>query len=118
MISYYQFTENLPNTSNWLSQRKKKTEDRKQIPSLDEKRIHREKIYNFRQELERFKKDTKRKNDIDIGRLIKEETITRTECNTKEEKIKQNFLLALAPAATRQIPQSDYQTEPDKIRND
>ena len=51
-------------------------EDRIKLPCLDQKGIYGKKIYNHRQWLERFKQYRKRKNEIDIGPLIKEEQMT------------------------------------------
>ena len=53
-------------------------EDRIKIPRLDEKGIDEKRIHKHRQWLERLKQYTKTKNDIDIGPLIKEKTITET----------------------------------------
>ena len=94
------------------------TEDRIKLPCLDEKGIHRKRIFDYQQWLDRFKQYTKRKYEIDIGPLFKEETMTGTECNTKEEKIQQDFLWALEPEATRQITGSEYETDPDIIKID
>ena len=91
--------------------------DRRQIPGLDEKEIDRKRIHNYRQRLERIKRYTESKYDIDIGQLIKEGTITETEWNTKE-KIQQNFILALESEATHQKARSEYRTEPHKIKID
>ena len=55
-----------------------------QKPCLDGKGIYGKRFYNYRQWLERFKQYTKRKYNIDSGKLIKEETITETERNTAE----------------------------------
>ena len=38
------------------------------------------------------------------------------ECNTKEEKIQQDFLWALEPEATHQITKSECRTNPNKIK--
>ena len=48
--------------------------------------------YNYRQWLDRFKQYTERKYSINIGPLIKEETITETERAKEEEKKQQDFL--------------------------
>ena len=77
-------------------------EDRIKLPCSDEKGLDGKRIYSYRQWLDRFKQHTKQKNDIDIGPLIKEETITGTEWNNKE-KIQQDFLWALGPEATHQL---------------
>ena len=80
------------------------TEDLKKLPCLEEEGLDGKRIYNHRQGLDRYKQYTKRKYQIDIGLLIKEETMNGTERNTKEEKIQQDFLWALGPKATHQIP--------------
>ena len=51
-------------------------EDRIKLPCLDEKVHAGERIYNYRHWLDRFKQYTKRKYEIHIGPLIKEETMT------------------------------------------
>ena len=61
-------------------------EDRIQIPCLEENRLHGKK-YNYRQKLKRFKQFKKRKYDTDIRPLIKEETMTGTEWDTKEARL-------------------------------
>ena len=94
------------------------TEERVKLLCLDEKRIEAKIIYNNRQWLERFKPNTKRKYEIDIGSLIKEETMTGTDWNSKEEKIKQDFLWAQRLEATHQIPRSEYRTDPENIKID
>ena len=91
------------------------TDDRIQIPCLDESWVDVKRIYDYRQVLERFKQDTKRKYEIDTRQLIKEETITEAEWNAKEEETHQDFLWEAGPEATHQILRSPYQTEPDKI---
>ena len=58
------------------------------------------------------------KKDIKIGPLIKEDTMTGTEWDTKEENIQQEVLWALAPKATHQKTRSKYRTQPDKIKID
>ena len=74
-----------------------------------------EKNYYYRQWLDRFKQNTKRKHEIDIGPLNKEDPKTGSaEWNTQEEKIQQGFLSALRPEATQQITRIEYRTEPDK----
>ena len=55
------------------------TEDRTQIPCMNNKRIDGRSIYIYQQWLKRFKQNTKKKNDIDIGPLIKEGKKTATE---------------------------------------
>ena len=52
------------------------TEDRIKLPCLDEKGLAGKRIYNYRHWLDRLKQYTKRKYEIDIGPLIKEETMT------------------------------------------
>ena len=95
------------------------TADRIQTLCPDAKRINGKRIYNLQKRLERFKRYTKRKDDIvDIGPLIKEETITETKWNRKEKKIQKDFHWALGPEATHQITRSEYGTEPDKIKID
>ena len=94
------------------------TEDRVKFPYLDEKVIDGTRIYNNRQWRDRFKHYTKRKYDIHIGPLNKEETLTGTEWNTKEEKIEQDFLWALGPEATHQLTQSENRTDPKNIKID
>ena len=74
------------------------------------------KIYNYWQWLDRFKQYTKRKYEIDIESLIKEETMTGTEWNNKEATIQQDFLWALGPEETHQITRSEYRTDPDNIK--
>ena len=91
-------------------------EDRAKLPCLDEKGLDGERSYTYPRWLNRFKQYTKRKYEIDIGPKIKEETMTGTECNTKEETIQQNFLRALGPRATHQIARSEYRADPDKIK--
>ena len=83
-------------------------EDRIKLPRLDEKTIDGKKIYNRRQWLERFNQYRKRKNEIDLGPLIKEEQMTGTDWNTQEEKTQQDFLRARGPKATPQILRSEY----------
>ena len=48
------------------------TDDRINIPYLQEKGLDGQRIYNYQQWIDRFKQDTKRKYEIDIGPLIKE----------------------------------------------
>ena len=89
------------------------------LPYLDEKGLDGKKICNNRQWLDRFKQNTKRKYEIDIGPLIKKETMTGTdEWNTKEEKMQQDFLWALGPEATHQKTKPEYRTDPDNIKID
>ena len=59
---------------------------------LDENGVEEKRTYNHQYGLEQFKQDTKRKYDTDIGPLIKEETMTWTKWDTKEEKIQQECL--------------------------
>ena len=87
----------LPHTPNQLSYQKKRTEDRIQLPCLDEKVVDGKRIYKYRQGLERFKQHTKRKYDADIRPIIKEETMNGTEWEVKEEKVQQHFLSILGP---------------------
>ena len=95
------------------------TDDRIKLPYLDEIGLDGKRIYNYRQGLDRFKQYTKRKYEIDIRPLSKEETMAGTnEWSTKEEKIQQDFLWALRPKATHQITKSDYRTDPDNIKID
>ena len=75
-------------------------EDRIKLPCLDEKGLDWKRKYDYRQWLDRFKRYTKRKYEIDIGPLIKEETMIETEWNTKEEKIQQDVFWVLGPEAT------------------
>ena len=63
------------------------TNDRIQIPCLDEKVIDRKKLYNYRQWLEGFTQNTKRKGDTDIGPLIKEEAMNGIKWEVEKEKI-------------------------------
>ena len=51
----------------------------------------REKIYNNRQWLERFKQHKERKEKLDIGPLIKEETITQLNGLHTKEKMQKKF---------------------------
>ena len=44
--------------------------------------------------------------------------MTRTEWNTKEEKIQQDFLWALGSTAKHQITRSEYSTESAEIKDD
>ena len=75
----------------------KKTEEKLQVPCLDENGIDGRRIYKYRQWLERFKQNTKRKYRIDIRPPIKEVTVTETEWNTKENKLYQGFFRHLHP---------------------
>ena len=65
-----------------------------------------------------MKKCTKRKHDTDIGPLIKEKTLNGTEWEEEEEKIQQDFLLAVGPEARHQITRYEYRTEPDNFKID
>ena len=60
----------------------------------------------------------RRKDNIDIGPLVKEETLTETEKNIKEEKTQQGFLRAPAPKTKHQITRSKNSTAPNKIKID
>ena len=60
----------------------------------------------------------KRKNEINIGPLIKEEWMTGSEWNTKEEKIQQDIFWSLGPGATHQITRHEIRTDPDNIKID
>ena len=44
--------------------------------------------------------------------------MTGTDWNTKEEKIQQDFLWALGPQATHQIPRSEYRTDSENNEKD
>ena len=81
-------------------------ENRKKLPCLDEKGLDGKKFYKYRQQLDQFKQYTKPKYEIDIGPLIKEETMTGTEWNTKEENREQYFLWALGHETTHQKTRS------------
>ena len=70
-----------------ITTQKERTEDRIQVPCLDEKGIDGKRIYQYRQWLERIKRYTKRRYNTNIEPLVNEVTITETERNTKEEKI-------------------------------
>ena len=61
-------------------------EDTIQTPCLDEKGVDLKRIYNYRQWFELFKQYTRRKYVTDIGPLIIEQTMTRTEWDTNEKK--------------------------------
>ena len=61
------------------------TEDRIQLPCLDETGVEWKHIYGHQHWLERFKQYTKRKYNTVIGPLIKQETITESEWNAKEK---------------------------------
>ena len=83
------------------------TDDRVQKPCLDEKKKNGKRIDNYRKRLERFKQYTKRKYDIDIGPPIKEETIMKTNWNTRRDT--KRFLLGTrtrsnAPNNTVRLP--------------
>ena len=66
------------------------------VPCLDEKRLDGKRTYIY-QPIQTLHKTKIR----DIGPLIKEETITGTEWNTKEETVEQDFPWALGPKATQ-----------------
>ena len=93
------------------------TEDRIQKPCLYEEGMVEKKIYNYRQWLKRFKQNTKKKHIIEIGPLIKEGTITKTE-NNLEEKMQQDFLWVLGPKATHRVTRFKYRTTTRKIETD
>ena len=66
-------------------------EDREKLPCMDEKGIDEKTIYNYQQRLDPFKHYTKRKDEIDIRPLIKEQILTGTDWNTEQKK-QQDFL--------------------------
>ena len=81
------------------------------MPGREKKRW--EKTLHLSTMFERMEQYTK-ENDTDIGPLIKEDTMTGTERDTKEGKIQQDFLWALGPEAMHQITRSEYRTEPNR----
>ena len=95
------------------------TDDRIKLPYVDKKGLDGQRFYKYRQWIDRFKQYTKRKYEIDIGPLIKEENMPGTdEWNSKQEKIQQDFLWALGTEATQQITRSEYRTKSDNIKID
>ena len=90
------------------------TADRTQTPCPDKKKNRREKNSKsptLSGEIEAIHK----KNNFDIGPLIREGTI-KTQWNA--EKIQQDFLWAVRPGTTRQITKSEHRIVPDKIKVD
>ena len=68
------------------------TYDRIKLPYLDEKGLDGQKIYNYQQWIDRYKQCTKRKNEIEIGLLIKDKNMPGTdERNNKQKKNTRRF---------------------------
>ena len=74
------------------------------------KKLYRPKIVKAIQTLYQNKYDT------DIEPITKEETMTRTEWNTKEEKVQEDSLWENGPEATHQTTRTKYQTEPNRTK--
>ena len=76
--AYFPIKTPTENLLNGLIHRERMTEDRTKLPCLDEKGIDGKRSYNYQQWLDRFKQYTKRKEEIDVGPLIRDETMTET----------------------------------------
>ena len=92
------------------------TEDRTKLPCLKEKKPDGRCFFTYRSKLDKFKQKTKWKYEIDVGPLIKEETITGTGRKTKEDTIQQDFLWALGPKSLHQITSSENRTDLEFIK--
>ena len=89
------------------------------LPYLEDTGLDGKKLYTPRECTERFRHFTKRILNMDIKQILTDDTVpTGDQWDTKETKIRQNFICGAGPSAIGIITKGEFKTDPDTIKTD